>query len=361
MNFFLLLLVLFGAIQSINANDKGASQVMEKEIHLVVAMPFDPGRSFDPHWYTPEYVDYIANLLPKERYDVSGYFVSFQNIPQFIDEIHDLYSKGKNVCVFNVCDGGEWDGYPGISLLKQWEKHPIKNMVPMTGADAEFIINSDNKAEMNLCMRNAKLNSIPQALVLVDQMDDLDLATLLEKSELNQLWPLFCKLNVGAGALGIGPNSVCWGVEELEAQVNKMHKSFPKSDLLLQPYLPGPEYTVLVVQDQAYVASVRSFQNPLNIMLDDYLFGLRPLAEELQYAPVPAEIQEIAVKAVQAIPGKHHYTRVDMREDGKGNVYIIDINDRPGFGTHSSLKTILEHYGMSESRLLQDILSTYNR
>ena len=137
-----------------------------------------------------------------------------------------------------------------------------------------------------------------------------------------------------------------------------MHLQFPESNILIQPYLPGPEYTVLVLKDKPYVATVRSFQNPLNIMLDDYLVGSRPVTEELKYSPVSAETQEIAVKGIKAIPGRHHYTRVDMREDGKGNVYIIDINDRPGFGEHSSVRTILEHFKMSESKLLQDILST---
>ena len=321
-------------------------------------MPFQEGKPFDPHWYTPEYVNYIANLLPKEKYNVSGFFVSLKNIPQFIDNMQKLQSNHENLQVFNVCDGGEWDGYPGVSVLKHWENHTISKAVPMTGADAKFIINSDDKERMNRYMSDAGLNALPQALALADEINNIDLEMLIVKNKLNQSWPLFCKLNIGAAALGIGPDSVCRDIAELKAQINKMHLQFPESNILIQPYLPGPEYTVLVLKDKPYVATVRSFQNPLNIMLDDYLVGSRPVTEELKYSPVSAETQEIAVKGIKAIPGRHHYTRVDMREDGKGNVYIIDINDRPGFGEHSSVRTILEHFKMSESKLLQDILST---
>lgn len=331
--------------------------ITNTKIHLVVAMPFQEDVPFDPHWYTPEYVDYIANLLPNDKYEVSGFFVSLQNISQFIDEMQKLYTQRGNIQIFNVCDGGEWDGYPGVSLLKEWEKHSIKEVVPMTGADAEFIINSDDKMIMNSHLHRANLNSLQQILLSARQIDDVDLPLLIKKNKLDLAWPLFCKLNVGAAALGIGAESVCRNITELKTQVHKLSTRFPESDILVQPYLSGREYTVLVLKDQPYFAVVRSFQNPLNIMLDDYLFGLRPVSEELRYSSVPFEIQAIAVKAVQAIPGRHHYTRVDMREDEKGNVYVIDVNDRPGFGGNSSVTTILEHYQMNESKLLQDILN----
>lgn len=331
-------------------------QPNNNKIHVVVAMPFQPGLPFDPHWYTPEYVTYIRDLLPQELYEVSGFFVSLQNIPEFISRMENLHAHKENIVIFNACDGGEWDGYPGISLLTAWEEHPVRKKIAMTGSDSSFILHSDDKAKMNLYMRKAKLRSLPQALVVADEIETTNLTMLIEENNLGSNWPLFCKLNIGAGALGIGPGSVCYNMQELQLQVDKMHTLFPTSKILIQPYLPGPEYTVLVLQDKPYVATVRSFQNPLNIMLDDYLFGVRPVAEELTYSPVPESIQTIAVQAVQAIPGKHHYTRVDMRADESGNIFVIDINDRPGFGPNSSLQTILDHYHMSESKLLQDIL-----
>ena len=139
-----------------------------------------------------------------------------------------------------------------------------------------------------------------------------------------------------------------------------MHAEYPSSSLLIQPYLAGKEYTVLVLNDRVYMAVERNYQNPDKIMLDEYLTGMRPIDEEIKYAPVPQHVQSLALKAVQAIPGKHHYTRLDLRDDIHGNTYVIDINDRPGFGEPSSLKTMLNYHKMSEEKLLLDILKTTN-
>lgn len=334
----------------------------EDKVHVVVAMPFRPNMPFDPHWYTPEYVKYIADLLPAERYNVTGYFVSLENIPKFLDDMKALHDQKEKVCVLNVCDGGEWDGYPGISVLRAWEKHSVNGLIPMSGADAEFIFNSDDKAKMNAFIGKAKIKALPQALVDAEELHKDDLESLLrasiKKEHLDESWPLFCKLNIGAGALGIGASSICHNISELVAQVQKMHLNFPKSDLLLQPYLPGPEYTVFVLKDRVYVAVQRDFHNSYNVMEEDYLTGINPVEEEITYHPASKHAQQLALKAIQAIPGKHHYTRVDLRDDGKGNCYVIDINDRPGFGNPSTVKSMLEFHHLTEAKLLLDIIET---
>lgn len=335
-----------------------ADLLPENKTHLVVAMPFQPNLPLDPHWYTADYVDYIASLLPSERYSVSGYFVSLQNIPQFLDDMQALQAQKKNVRILNVCDGGEWDGYPCISVLTQWKEHPVSALIPMTGADAQFILNSDDKTTMQSYISQANLKALPQALVAAQTLDKINLSSLLEKQQLDQAWPLFCKLNIGAGALGISPASICQNIEELTAQLHKVQADFPKSDILIQPYLAGPEYTIFVLKERVYVAVQRDFHNPSNLMLEDYLTDVSKADEEISYYPAPQHVQDLAIKAIQAIPGKHHYTRVDLRNDAKGNTYVLDINDRPGFGNPSTIKCMLDFHHLSEAQLLLDIVET---
>lgn len=332
----------------------------DHKTHVVVAMPFKPGQPFDPNWYTPEYVDYIKNLLPADRYEVMGYFVSLQNIPTFLNDMKTLNEKEK-VVVFNVCDGGEWDGYPGISVITMWKKHPVNGLVAMSGSDDDFIYNSDNKNKMNGFLAKAGLPSLPQVLIAPQDIGKVDLTALLAKEHLDKSWPLFCKLNIGAGALGIGSISVCHTMAELSAQLENMHKNFPKSDIIVQPYLPGPEYTVLVVKDKVYVGVQRDFHNRYNVMEEDYLHNTATVGEEITFHAAPERVNQLAVKAVQAIPGKAHYTRVDMRDDGKGNTYVIDINDRPGFGEPSTVKCMLNFHHLSEAQLLLNIIETSSK
>ncbi len=331
------------------------------KMSIVVALPFRPNIPLDPHWYTEEFVDYIIELLPSNLYDVKSFFVSLVNISQFFAEVEEIYSSNKNVCILNFCDGGEWDGYPGISVVRKWEQCPLSKIIPMSGGTAQFILNSDDKSIMNAYMRQANLNFLPQIVIqyeLLNAIEGHELNNRLIDADLDKAWPLFCKLNIGAGALSIGPDSVCHDINELLKQLNKIHVEFPNSNVLIQPFLPGPEYTILILKDQIYAAVKRDFHNPYNLMLENYLTGLCDVNEEITFSSVPKHVQDLALKAIEAIPGKHHYTRVDMRNDANGITYIIDINDRPGFGDPSTIKCMLDHHRLTESQFLQDIIKT---
>lgn len=332
----------------------------KEKTHVVIAIPCRPDVPFDdPNWYSPEFITYMGKFLPTEEYEVSGYYVSLGNIPGFLDDMKTLYDQHNgNVRVLNICDGGEWDGYPGISVVKQWAKHPISKLIPMSGGNEEFIYNSDNKTIMQSHIAKAGLKSLQQALVPAEMMSRKALKKLLKKQNLDQSWPLFCKLNIGWGALGIDSSSICHNIAELTVQLQKMHQSFPTSDILVQPYLPGPEYTVLVVKDTVYAGFRRDFHNSYNVMEEVFVKPGSSIEDEITFLPVSEQAKEVALKAVHAIPGKHHYTRVDLRNDSKGNTYVIDINDRPALGDPSTVKYMLEFNKLSEAQLIQDLVKT---
>lgn len=324
---------------------------------LVVALPFRPGEPFDAvSWYTPAYVDYIASLLPVDRYEVSGYFVCFENIPQFLDDMEKLKEKG-DVIVLNICDGGEWDGYVGISLCRFWEEHPINGKIAKSGADYQFILNSDDKIIMQTFLKRANLKPLAQTLISRHQLlEEGPITEILAQAGLS--WPLFCKLNIGAGAVGIDDASICHTMDQLLVHLQKMQAEYANNDIIVQPYLPGPEYTVLVLGDRIYAAVRRDFHNTYNVMYEDYLTGSRSIEEEITYLPAPEHVQKIAVEAIKAIPGRHHYTRVDLRDDVQGNTYVIDINERPGFGIPSTLNCMLDFHHLSTAQFVLDIVET---
>lgn len=355
----LIILTFMNCLSSLSAEIK-LQQSSEEKTFVMVALPCRHGLPLDSHWYTESYVDYIRSLLPSKQYEVEGYFVSLKNIEGFIQSAKQLSHQKKKMIVLNMCDGGEWDNYPGISLLSAWEKDPISKKIPLTGGSFEFILNSDDKIIMNQWMKKGGLNWLPQIAVTPEMISSLSLKQLIEHAHLDKSWPLFVKLNVGAGALGINETSICHTQEALEKKIKEMHQAYPTSNLLIQPYLPGKEYTVLVIKDKVFMAVERIYHNKHNIMLDEYLTGLRPPEEEITYAPVPKPIQDIALKAVHAIPGKHHYTRVDLRSDREGHIYVIDINDRPGFGEPSSINTMLKYHHLSDALFIQEILQGAN-
>lgn len=351
--------LLFSCNFAIASSDLAAYPVQtEAKMHVVVAIPFRENMPLEPNWYSEEFVTYIANLLPQDQYEVTGYFVSLQNIPKFLDDMFALHLKHENLRVLNFCDGGEWDGYPGISVTKMWEMHAINGLVAVSGANREFLFNSDDKLRMHSYLCKAKLTTLPQALVPYQTVRSIDLNSLLSEAGLDQSWPLFCKLNVGAGALGISHSSICNNMTELKAQLERLNSDFPISDILVQPYLPGPEYTIFVINDKTYAGVRRDFNNHYNLMQEDYLMDEDNIEDEITYYPAPLAVQQVALNAIQAIPGRHHYTRVDLRADGKGNVYVIDINDRPAIGNPSTIKCMLDYNKLSESQMVLDIINS---
>ena len=118
-------------------------------------------------------------------------------------------------------------------------------------------------------------------------LDKSEINVLLAKKGLEQSWPLFCKLNIGAGAVGISDASVCHNIDQLLVHLHKMQTEYPNSDIIVQPYLPGPEYTVLVLGNRIYTAIRRDFHNAYNIMYEDYMTGIRNVEEEITYCPHP--------------------------------------------------------------------------
>lgn len=322
-------------------------------------MPRRVSGPLDSHWYTLAFSQYIQDMLPANHFTVSSYFVSLKNISLFLDDVLKMRSEHPDLCVLNVCDGAEWDGYPGISVVKAWENHPVNGLVKMSGADSEFILNSDDKTLMQSHLKRAGLQALTQAFVPYDSFEEQNFSSIISKSGLNHHWPLFCKLNIGAAATGISPASICQTHEELDKQLKKLHKQYPKTDLLIQPFLSGFEYTVLVVRDKVYAAVRRDYHNPSNLMAENYLINANDnVDDQITFHPAPKQVQQLALDAIKAIPGRHHYTRVDIRADAKGNFYVIDINDRPGLGNPSTVKCMLDFNHIPESQLVQDILKT---
>ena len=129
---------------------------------IVVAMPYRPNLPLDPHWYTADYVDYIAGLLPMDRYQVTGYFVSLENIPQFLNDMEKLKAQNGEVCVLNFCDGGEWmdtRAFPyadcgKIILSTERSASPVQH--------PPFILNSDDKIKIQTFLSQAGFQ-IPSA------------------------------------------------------------------------------------------------------------------------------------------------------------------------------------------------------
>lgn len=132
----------------------------------------------------------------------------------------------------------------------------------------------------------------------------------------------------------------------------------PRTDLLVEPFLPGREFTVGVVGDQ--VLPVVEIE--LSTAIFDYETKYQPgAAREICPAEVTpdfaARLQELARTAHDAL-GAPAYSRTDFRCDDDGNPYCLEVNALPGLAPVSLVPRAAAAHGWSYADLAEKILTT---
>ncbi|MEU1464683.1 D-alanine--D-alanine ligase [Streptomyces sp. NPDC005727] len=129
-------------------------------------------------------------------------------------------------------------------------------------------------------------------------------------------------------------------------------------DLLVEPFLPGREFTVAVVGD--HVLPVVEIE--LTTPLFDYTAKYQPGGvSEVCPAPVPAafasRLQELALHAHEALGfDEHAYSRTDFRCDAAGEPMCMEVNALPGLTATSLVPLAATGAGWTYPELVQRIV-----
>ncbi|WP_300455328.1 ATP-grasp domain-containing protein [Desulfobacula sp.] len=146
-------------------------------------------------------------------------------------------------------------------------------------------------------------------------------------------YPAFVKPSYESRSKGISDESVVNSREELEKQVAYIHTEFDQP-ALVEEYLPGQEYTVLMLgngEHQEFLAG--------RVEVDEKMFGKYPiLRADLRGVGVTKirPINHMTKSAVQLTKDAMEalncldHVRADMRLDANGKLKIIEVNGIPG-------------------------------
>lgn len=128
---------------------------------------------------------------------------------------------------------------------------------------------------------------------------------------------------------------ICHTKEEVELQRQEIFKKY-NQDVIIEDYLPGKEYTVACskIGSCLYSAPI-DINTPFKRMDKD---------EEL-------EVRTLATWTFIELELKHH-ARIDLRSDGKGNVYVIDVNLIPSLGPNDKWAKCFEACSLSYKEAL---------
>ncbi|KOT93200.1 D-alanine--D-alanine ligase [Streptomyces sp. NRRL F-5755] len=130
------------------------------------------------------------------------------------------------------------------------------------------------------------------------------------------------------------------------------------TELLVEPFLPGREFTVGVVGGQALPVIEIELTTPVF----DYAAKYQPEAvNEVCPAQIPADfasrLQDLAVRAHRALGfGNGTYSRADFRNDAAGTPMCLEVNALPGLTSASLLPKAAAGAGWDYPELVQRIV-----
>jgi D-alanine-D-alanine ligase len=286
-------------------------------------------------------------------------------------------SQGHEPVVFNLCDGDEVNGSPGLSVIRCLKAHGLR----YTGADERFYDVTTSKIVMKEAFDRAGVPTSPWAVI---PRDGAGVSEVIKRLGA----PLILKPAVSAGSMGITTKSVCSSAQALRAALKRLNQGYHGWDVagggvFVERFVDGPEYTTFIVgsYDQRARATVyppveRGFNPDLpateRFLSFDRLWGLYetegPLEDDAdlwKYRPVPRalakRIKEISWAAYEAVGGRG-YGRVDLREDKlTGEIHVLEVNAQCGISedeSYTSIGAILKFARTTFAHAVGEIIAT---
>ncbi|MEP0072131.1 MAG: D-alanine--D-alanine ligase [Marinomonas sp.] len=186
----------------------------------------------------------------------------------------------------------------------------------------------------------------PAYLSFVDQVD----ANVIEES---MSYPMIVKPSREGSTIGI--NKAGNRAELDEALLKALEYD---SDILVEEFVDGPEFTITIIDDVAYPA-IGLKASPGHTLYD---YEAKYIAEDTQYL-LPCglseddenELQMLALDAYRSL-GCSGWGRVDIMRDQAGVFWVLEVNTAPGMTTHSLVPMAANHVGIDYPSLVEKIV-----
>jgi D-alanine-D-alanine ligase len=317
-----------------------------------------------------EYTQVFAELNAEWRWQP----VTMQDYRKVIASIA-AGKDSKTPLILNLCDGDEVNGTPGVSVIKELDKHGLI----YTGSDRHFYNTTTSKIPMKKAFDKA---GVPTANWRVINEKKGSVKGICKRVGT----PLIIKPAVSGGRMGVSVRNVVHSEEELKQRVDEIYKGYHGWNLLVdglfvEQFITGPEYTTFITGSAddpsnciVYEPVERVFHPSLpeaeRFLSFDRLWEIyedespMPGNENFyEYRPVKKELiralKKISMDAYRACGGKG-YTRIDIRQDSNtGKLYMLEVNAQCGLSEdedYTSIGAILKVSGVSFTMIIAEIL-----
>ncbi len=257
--------------------------------------------------------------------------------------------------IFNLCE--EFQGNT------RWEMHLAALLevlqIPFTGSSALTLGFSQDKGKAKSLLAHS---GVPTPAYQVRDTKD-------RTASLPVRFPLIVKPLREDASLGIGNDALVFDEKQLETQIRKVQKGFGQP-ALVEEYIEGRELNV----------SILGNENPEVLPISEIDFSTMPAgipricgyaAKWMEDSPefkhsvprCPADlppaledrIREISLRAYEILDCRD-YARVDLRLDGDGNPYVLEINANPDISPDSGISRSAKNAGYTYAEFIGKIV-----
>jgi len=278
----------------------------------------------------------LARLLPEHEV----HHVALNKLSTY-RQLKELSREGYDIFV-NLCEGYlEWD-IPSIDVI-----HTLELLhLPYTGATPT--IYNPTKPLMKYVAHTVGVTSPAHVPVRADADVEHAIAALR--------FPLFVKPSEAGDSLGIDAQAMVADVAALRAQVSKLLPEYP--ELLVEEYIDGREFTVLVVAEPDGGCSAFrpvEYLFPSETQFKTYAHKTSELHPEANVAVTDDALAErLKAAACGVFTGFNAvgYARMDFRMNVAGELFFLEVNFACSLfyadGYEGSADYIVKHDGVGQ-------------
>jgi D-alanine-D-alanine ligase len=341
------------AVSGANGSEKKESSQNRQKEHILILFYQEYPKAMPVH---DEVVDQIKDTLLN-----LGYWVSLLPINQSIERITNGIRQEKPDLIFNLCetfrDNDQFDSNV-TALLEMLE-------VPFTGSTSGSLFLSGDK---HVSKKIFDFHRIPYADFFVVRVGQ-DVAV-----PRGFTYPLFVKPVREDASIGIDDNSVAKDYDSLVKKVKELHETLG-GDVMVEKFIDGREFYVSLIGDDGsakpleiveldfskypagkpkiYSNRAKIDENSEEYKKIDFSYGpdlKKTLSEEVQ-----KKMGDLAVKVCKAMD-VHDYTRIDMRMDKDGKIYVLEANLNPYLANEDIMAMAAQSSGISYQQLIEGIV-----
>lgn len=300
--------------------------------------------------------------------------VTMQNYKEIIQSIA-ASANGKTPLILNLCDGDEVNGTPGVSVIKELEKHGLI----YTGSDEHFYNITTSKIPMKRAFDKAKVPNAAWRVITGNKGSTKGICKRVGT-------PLIVKPAVSGGSMGVSVKNVVHTEEDLRQRVEEIQTGYHGWNLLadglfVEQFITGPEYTTFITGSSSdpdhcvvYEPVERVFHPSLppteKFLSFDRLWEIyedetaMPQNENFyEYQKVDPslvdQLKQLSLDAFRSCGGKG-YARLDIRKDeATGKLYMLEVNAQCGLSEdedYTSIGAILKASDITFTHIIVEIL-----